>query len=621
MAREWRGTDGDHGAVRDRASSGSAIGKRTRVDGQAGAPSSGTLQLKGGPICLPDGLFARTDDDLGRDVESSFGAPLQRKETGAQQGSVETNPHKVAAVGVSGPASPYPHGGAIGASFGQGITAQAHFGPEPKAACDALGAEAFTIGNHVAFASDSPSVELAGHEAAHTLQQAQGVQLKGGVGQVGDAYERAADQAGSLAARGQSAARLFAGSATSTSSALQLRATESRANGEPSDGGLPGGLADGPLRAFLATTWTKKNHQPSTGIGLFDAWYDPRAGVLKLTVRLHLQFEADEKDRKAGKTHAWTPAERVAWTQTALTEMRTTWSERFIMHCAHPGFDQVPPVRVFVDVHEAPAKEAHFSAIVLKKPSGAQDHVERSEGRTQQIGALLTEQDEAAAIPDISPRDVGYKSEAVAWLKQARVVFPAGSHEIDPLARAILNSCAFTLKRPEVGVWDLGLYGWSATDPLEQDPVALAQKRAAVVRDALESQQVPGKVSVDGASQTASAHYSSRAVTLSPRSAHVTAVKVEHEFGHMLGLGDEYQDEAHGRPAGARTEHTGLVERFLPGTPTVRAQDNDNIMSAGSLMKPQHYVTIIEALASMTGIPEWTLTPVPRPGSGPKSAP
>ncbi|MCC6994287.1 MAG: DUF4157 domain-containing protein [Deltaproteobacteria bacterium] len=157
---------------------------------------------------------------------------LQRRETGAAT-PAGTSPHEVAAAGVNGPASQFPHAGALGASYGRAITAQAHFGAEPRAACEALGAEAFAIGDHVAFASESPSLELAGHEAAHTLQQAGGVQLAGGVGQVGDQHEQAADHAASLAARGESAAHLFAAPGTPSASAVVQKKSAGAAAGGP----------------------------------------------------------------------------------------------------------------------------------------------------------------------------------------------------------------------------------------------------------------------------------------------------------------------------------------------------------------------------------------------------
>lgn len=67
-----------------------------------------------------------------------------------------------------------------------------------------MGAEAFATGNHVAFASP-PDLHTAAHEAAHVVQQRAGVHLKGGVGEIGDTYERNADEVADRVVQGQSA--------------------------------------------------------------------------------------------------------------------------------------------------------------------------------------------------------------------------------------------------------------------------------------------------------------------------------------------------------------------------------------------------------------------------------
>ncbi len=67
-----------------------------------------------------------------------------------------------------------------------------------------MGAEAYATGNSVAF-KESPSLHTAAHEAAHVVQQRNGVSLKGGVGQVGDKYEQHADQVADAVVQGKSA--------------------------------------------------------------------------------------------------------------------------------------------------------------------------------------------------------------------------------------------------------------------------------------------------------------------------------------------------------------------------------------------------------------------------------
>lgn len=72
----------------------------------------------------------------------------------------------------------------------------------------ALGAQAYAMGDRVAFAQ-SPDLHTAAHEAAHVVQQEQGVQLKGGVGEAGDVYEQHADAVADAVVRGESAEALL----------------------------------------------------------------------------------------------------------------------------------------------------------------------------------------------------------------------------------------------------------------------------------------------------------------------------------------------------------------------------------------------------------------------------
>jgi hypothetical protein len=90
-----------------------------------------------------------------------------------------------------------PYRDRIQRSFGRfGIAnVRAHSAP---GANEALGSQAYTMGDHVAFAGH-PTLFTAAHEAAHV------VQLRGEVGQAGDAYERHADRVAHEVIAGRSA--------------------------------------------------------------------------------------------------------------------------------------------------------------------------------------------------------------------------------------------------------------------------------------------------------------------------------------------------------------------------------------------------------------------------------
>ena len=101
---------------------------------------------------------------------------------------------KTAAEGLSGGGSRLPHQQSIQESFGRHdvSSVKAHVGGKAGEAAKSIGAQAYASGNSVAFQS-SPDLHTAAHAAAHVVQQRSGVQLKGGVGEAGDRYEKNAD--------------------------------------------------------------------------------------------------------------------------------------------------------------------------------------------------------------------------------------------------------------------------------------------------------------------------------------------------------------------------------------------------------------------------------------------
>ena len=118
---------------------------------------------------------------------------VQRRST-AVPGDTSESVHAAAAHGIAGSSTRLPHLDLIQRSFGHhdvsGI--EAHTDGAAAAGASAMGAQAFATGNHVAFAG-APDLHTTAHEAAHVVQQRGGVQLRGGVGEAGDAYERHAD--------------------------------------------------------------------------------------------------------------------------------------------------------------------------------------------------------------------------------------------------------------------------------------------------------------------------------------------------------------------------------------------------------------------------------------------
>ena len=133
-----------------------------------------------------------------------------------------------AAEGVAGSSSTMPYRGEIQAAFGRHDvgTIDAHVGGAAADAAAAIGAEAYAAGERIAFAGP-PDLHTAAHEAAHVVQQRGGVELAGGVGRAGDAYERHADAVADRVVAGRSAEALLDQMAGgSRAAAVQLRSDD-----------------------------------------------------------------------------------------------------------------------------------------------------------------------------------------------------------------------------------------------------------------------------------------------------------------------------------------------------------------------------------------------------------
>jgi len=136
--------------------------------------------------------------------------PVQRYAQGGAEAKEDgASVQRAAAAGTTGSA-PLPHVDQIQKSFGAHDVSglKATTGGRAAEACDQIGAESYAQGDSVAF-KQAPSLWLAAHEAAHTVQQRNGAVVAGGVGQAGDAHERHADRVADQVVAGGSAEALL----------------------------------------------------------------------------------------------------------------------------------------------------------------------------------------------------------------------------------------------------------------------------------------------------------------------------------------------------------------------------------------------------------------------------
>ncbi len=249
-----------------------------------------------------------------RTLTESLGVQLSASAQGAAHGTDSRAVQEAAAQGVSGGGGPLPHADTIQRLFGRhdisGV--EAHVGGTAATASHAIGAEAYATGHQVAFSS-APSLHTAAHEAAHVVQQRGGVQLKGGVGESGDAHEQHANAVADAVVQGKSAEGLLdryaggsAGGAVQSAGVQRYEAGEHAKTGDTQDE-------------------LKKAYAPIQYTVVKGDTLDSIAAKFKITVAELTEANHDKikhlPAEKGGKKHdGFTPGEQIAIPQ-KLNEM------------------------------------------------------------------------------------------------------------------------------------------------------------------------------------------------------------------------------------------------------------------------------------------------------------
>ena len=257
--------------------------------------------------------------------------------------------------GTSDGGAPIPYKAEMERAFGQDFTGvRAHHGPK---VLQGAGMRAGARGEDVVFDAANPSKEQVAHEVAHVVQTRNG-EAAAETSRAGDTAEREAVDAGKAVAQGEavevSAAATgavqgdwFTHPDSAIGDALNSRDNEAQLDAEED------------LQDFMAESYSLANFHPSTGRGLFDAAYDPAGGLLKIVLKVFLDFKSgDPADQEwvkgsSGSAHpiagfAWTPQEIQTWRTGALSTVQEAWSDQYSFHSTRAFWEALPTVKVAV---------------------------------------------------------------------------------------------------------------------------------------------------------------------------------------------------------------------------------------------------------------------------------
>lgn len=601
------------------------------------APTTSPPDAGGWAGGSPDvGAMDDLHDTMGN---AAVGALVQRMASGA----AGDDPQADFSDATGGAGGPVPYQAEMERSFGEDFSSvQAHTGQ--AAPMKSMGAKAAASGDSVAFAEENPSRETVAHELTHVVQNrggGEGVHAKAEVSSPSDSSEREADAVASRVSSGGEA-----GSISSLGSASIHRHPEDGTPGEAeetgdqeeaSEEGSEEGSGDEEAeeleeqkQAFEARDMALSNHTPSTGIGKFDAQYNPAQNKLVITLKVHFEFtEADDApgllERLANwwndvddSKFFWTDQEKQDYASDFTSRVQSRWSGAHTMRSTKPDWEEyTAATAVDVQVTED-ASDAHYAVTVHKSSNLPQQ--DYNSGVNNENLTNPSAQPTADLWQSDVTENADFNSGQVATQERQRIDAAIGSSgasvvhfEKDSTERVSgddgkLDSLADALNQanPSAPMIPLQLDGYASADGDETYNQRLSQRRADAVRSYMQGKSVKQPLNATGQGEAGAENDASqRKVQIATDTGFESGYSgnrysvAEHEAGHMFGLPDEYTVYGSQPLQGVQTQFTGLVVSAGLNAPTY-GEDTSSQMSNGVDVLPQHYVTFWEALGKMT---------------------
>ncbi len=371
---------------------------------------------------------------------------------------------------------------------------------------------------------------------------------------------------------------------------------------------------DEQIENFITQTYEEENFQPSTGRGLFDAYYNPRAGHLTIRSKLHLDFkEGDPQNERwqnlveilypekdfSDEEFQWNEDEKEAYRENLNLVIQSIWSGQYTFQINHENWERVPQVRVRIDIQYVNEGEEHYKIDVIKWPKPLRAAFIRIPQNSSSSGEFPESGEGGMGYPDIRNNRIPSRNVTEPY---KQVFFEKNKAELNNGERQKLYDFGVRLSENSVSRFLFELVGRAGKD--ESDPDLLSEKRANEARSILLSSGIRRLPVTRGAGNENSDYDTDwQRVDINIKNFQLNQRMAAHEFGHIFGLADEYPSDS--RDRGDVIAHSDLAEELNLTHEQIVAHYGDSIMSVGGAVMPWHYATFLEVLTEMTGVDDW----------------
>jgi outer membrane protein OmpA-like peptidoglycan-associated protein len=491
-------------------------------------------------------------------------------------------------------------------------------------AAESLNARAFTHQNHIYLGEhENPGdLPLMAHEATHVLQQQGGLDL----------LQNKKNPHPGVQPTAYLQRQMDAGVADANAPAADIG---------PRDAGvdLPAGVPDLPTgpnacptaeeeqekNSFRTRFFSIERFRPSAGYGIFDASYFPLSSLMTVVSKMKFNFQMARNtpdiltlatmlaNGQDISIFFWTEAQKRQYRQDYVDRVARRWSFQHTFRSEKPcwPFIAMPYITPFVVENDS---DAHY-LVNAYRDAGRSNFSARNPGTAGWQGSGNVDFYDVQEDPDRRSRAVARSERqrlerAINTASASPILFAQGSAALDGASTGRLKVLAelMKLKNPSDPAIPLILHGYASAEGRPGRNARLAQKRALTVASVLRAQGIPQPMVITSHGAVgAPFDASNRKVELKPSRSFETTYSTnrfgaaEHEFGHAIGLPDEYANYAPGTNLGDKQQaFIKLANQAGVAPPDRWGDSTSSMMASGVDVLPRHYLTIWEALGAMT---------------------